>query len=109
MPKAKPIQKTRKKDSGVERRILDYFRPYWRLFALGLLCTTIIKGIDLLFAFLLGDVIRSAIGSNQHKLDMVAVAIVAIHIIKWGFTYSQTYVISSATQRISVRLRNDLY
>lgn len=109
MSKCKPIGETAKSGAEIGKRLLGYFRPYWRLFALGLFCTIAIKGIDLLFAFLVGDVVRAAIGSNQRQLDFVALAIVVIHIVKWIFTYSQTYLLSSATQRIAVRLRNDLY
>jgi subfamily B ATP-binding cassette protein MsbA len=109
MSKRKPIGEKVKSGAGIEKRLLGYFRPYWRLFAVGLICTVTVKGIDLLFAFMVGDVVRAAIGSNQRKLDFVALAIVVIHVVKWGFTYSQTYLLSSATQRIAVRLRNDLY
>lgn len=109
MSKARPKDKTRKRVKGVERRLLEYFRPYRQLFVLGLVCTIAIKAFDLLFAFLIGDVVRATIGRNQHKLDMVALGIVIIHVIKWAFSYAQTYLISSATQKIAVRLRNDLY
>lgn len=92
-----------------EKRLLAYFAPYWRLFALGLVCTLVVKGIDLLFAFLIGNVVGAAINKNHSLLNIVALSIVGIHILKWIFSYGQTYIVSSGTQKISVRLRNELY
>ncbi|HET6455263.1 MAG TPA: ABC transporter ATP-binding protein [Armatimonadota bacterium] len=94
---------------SAEKRLLGYFAPYWRLFALGLVCTLVVKGIDLLFAFLIGNVVGAAINKNHSLLNIVALAIVGIHILKWIFTYGQTYVVSAATQKIAVQLRNQLY
>jgi len=94
---------------SAEKRLLGCFGPYWRLLAGGLVCTAVIKGIELLFAWLVGDVVRATIGRDQRTLNIVALSIVGIHLVKWSFTYGQTYLVSSATQRIAVRLRNDLY
>jgi subfamily B ATP-binding cassette protein MsbA len=91
------------------RRLLGYYAPYWRLFGAGLLCTLAVKAVDLVFAFLIGDVVRATIGKSQSRLDLVALAIVVIHMVKWIFIYGQTCLISSATQKIAVRIRNELY
>lgn len=107
MSKAK--QKKNNSEQSAEKRLLGYFAPYWRLFTLGLVCTLVIKGIDLLFAFLIGDVVSAAIKSNRELLNTVALAIVGIHVVKWFFTYGQAYLISSATQKIAVNLRDQLY
>ena len=100
----------KKKDvRSVEKRLLEYFTPYWQLFTLGLVCTLVVKGIDLLFAFLIGNVVQAAINKNHSLLNIIALSIVGIHVLKWIFTYGQTYVVSSATQKIAVQLRNQLY
>jgi ATP-binding cassette, subfamily B, bacterial MsbA len=112
MPKSRPIDNTGIESQaarGEDSRLIEYYKPHWQLLAGGLGCTLATNAINLLFAFLLGDVVRAAIGSNQSKLDGVALAIVGIHVAKWIVTYGQTYLISSATQRIAVRLRNELY
>lgn len=107
MPKAGNRRSTQNADPG--RRLLSHFQPYWHLFAVGLLCTIAITGIEILFAWLLRDVVDSAIEKNPSKLNLVAILIVGIHIVKWFFSFGQTYLISAATQKIAVRLRNDLY
>jgi subfamily B ATP-binding cassette protein MsbA len=101
-PKTKQVQPT-------EKRLLSHYAIYWRLLLGGLICTAAIKGIDLYFAFLIGDVVKAAIGKDQRMLNLVAITIVGIHIIKWASTFGQTYLVSSATQKIAVRLRNELY
>lgn len=95
--------------NGTPRRLLGYYGPYWRLFGGGLFCTAVVKAVDLVFAFLIGDVVQATIGKNQSRLDLVALAIVLIHMVKWVCSYGQSYLISAATQKIAVRLRNELY
>lgn len=94
---------------SAEKRLAGYYVRHWNLFVSGLVCTVAIRGIDLAFAFLIGDVLRATFGKDQAKLTLVAAAIVGIHVVKWVLTYGQTCLISSATQKIAVRLRNELY
>ena len=110
--KAKTQDTTNRKapsSDSTPRRLLGYYGPHWRLFGGGLLCTLAVKAVDLVFAFLIGDVVQATIGKNQSKLDLVALAIVLIHMVKWVCSYGQSCLISAATQKIAVRLRNQLY
>lgn len=94
---------------GMEKRLAGYYLSHVRLFVLGLLCTVIIRGIDLWFAVLTGDVLNAAIGTDQARVNLIALTIVAINVAKWVFSYGQIYLVSSATQKIAVRLRNEIY
>lgn len=105
----KSSSKKAKYTGETEKRLIAYFHPYWQLLAGGLLCTVLIKGIDLLFAFLIGDLLKAAIEKQPNLLNWIALSIVGIYLVKWVLAYGQTYLISSATQKIAVRLRNDLY
>lgn len=91
------------------KRLLGYFCPYWRLFGLGLICTTAVSGIEVLFIWLINDVVKAAIDRNPSMLNKVALLIVGIHLVKWIFSFGQMYLISAATQKIAVRIRNDLF
>ena len=107
-------KKTKKSDAtprrrSSERRLAGYYRPYWQLFALGLLCTTAIAGIQVWFVQLISDIVNAAVLKNSRLLGLTALLIVAIHVGKWIFSYGQAYFIASATQKIAVRLRNDFY
>ena len=91
------------------RRLLGYFLPYKHLFLLGLLCTVVVAGIETTFLWLIKDVVGATIENQPGRLNLMAVAIVGLHVVKWFFSYGQSYVISSATQRVAIRLRNELY
>jgi len=94
---------------SAEKRLAGYFLAYWKLFALGLLCTVAVSGIEVYFIKLISDVVRTVIQRDPAMLNRVSLIVVGIHILKWGFSYGQMYFVSSGTQRIAVRLRNDLY
>lgn len=93
---------------------MGYFRPYWSLFALGFACTTVVAGIEVWFIKLIKDVVGATISAqirsgDPSRLNQAALLIVGAHVVKWFFLYGQTFFFSSATQKIAVRLRNDLY
>lgn len=92
-----------------EKRLLGYFHAHWRLIILGLLCTVGVSMIEVYFIKLISDVVRTVMEENPRQLNIVALTIVGIHVLKWVFSYGQMWFVSSATQRIAVQLRNDLY
>jgi subfamily B ATP-binding cassette protein MsbA len=94
---------------SAEKRLLGYYTSHWELFALGLVCTAGIAGIQYWFIQLIADVVNAATSRHFHSLLIASASIVGIHIVKWVFSYGQAYFISSATNKIAVRLRNDLY
>lgn len=94
---------------SAEKRLLGYYVGHWKLFVLGLVCTAGIAGIQYWFIQLIADVVNAATSKNFRLLLVASASIVGIHAIKWVFSYGQAYFISSATNRIAVRLRNDLY
>jgi len=100
-----------KKDAehSVGKLLLPYYADHWRLFALGLICTVAIAGIRYWFIDLIKNVVDAAAVRDRSQLAATALLIVGVHVIKWFFMYGQIYLISSATNRIAVRLRNDLY
>jgi len=112
MSKPKPIDERPEKDRAKpspEKRLLIYYLKHWQLFVLGLVCTMAIAGIQYWFIQLIADVMNAATSGNHAALAATALAIVGIHAIKWFLVYGQAWFISSATNRIAVRLRNDLY
>lgn len=94
---------------SAEKRLLGYYAVHWELFILGLVCTAGIAGIQYWFIQLIADVVNAATSKNFHSLLIASASIVGIHTIKWVFSYGQAYFISSATNKIAVRLRDDLY
>lgn len=102
-------QKDKKDPVIPEKRLLGYFIPLKGLFLAGLVCTLVVGGIQTWFLFLIKDVVGAAIEKDPGKLNLIALLIIGIHLVKWIFSYGQMYFISSATQKVAVCLRNDLY
>lgn len=92
-----------------EKRLMSYFLPYKGLFIGGMLCSAGVAGIQVWFIKLIYNVVHATIYSDHRNLDLAAISIVGAHVVKWLLAYGQTYFISSATQKIAVQLRNDLY
>ncbi|MDI6827244.1 MAG: ABC transporter transmembrane domain-containing protein, partial [Armatimonadota bacterium] len=92
-----------------ERRLLSYYTAHWHLFGLGLVCTAGIAGIQYWFIQLITDVVNAAALRNSRLLATTSLLIIGIHIFKWFLMYGQVFLISSATNKIAVRLRNDLF
>ena len=109
MAKAQQNKKQKKISITPEKRLLGYFLPLKSLFFAGLVCTLVVGGIQTWFLFLIKDVVGAAIKKDPGMLNQIALLIVGIHLVKWVFSYGQTFFISSATQKIAVCLRNDLY
>lgn len=96
-------------DRKADKRLIGYFLPYKGLFALGFLCTTFVSLIQLYFIDLIRNVVAATIQKNPDSLNIVALQIVGIHILKWVFSFGQAYFISSATQKVTIKVRNDLF
>ncbi|MHB1001850.1 MAG: ABC transporter ATP-binding protein [Armatimonadota bacterium] len=105
--------KQRKLDAITNKALLErlkgYYFPYWKLFIAGLICTSGIAAIEAWFVRLLGDTVNAADLNDNTWLARTVALIIFLHAVKWFFSYGQTYLISSATQKIAVQLRNDLY
>lgn len=94
---------------SLQRRLLAYYAPYWKLLAGGLICTALVTAIQTWFVQLLGDTINAADLRDTEWLGRTVLMIIGVHVVKWFCSYGQTFLISSATQKISIHLRNDLY
>lgn len=112
MAKRKPIQKSAKRDQATrnaERQLVGYYTAHWYLFTLGIICTGLIAAITYWFIRFIAEVVDAATVRNQVLLVRSALLIVALHAAKWILTYGQACFISSATNKIAIRIRNDLY
>ncbi|MHB0912501.1 MAG: ABC transporter ATP-binding protein [Armatimonadota bacterium] len=99
----------RDKSKSIEKRLIHYYAPYWNLFLLGLLCTAGTAGITYWFIQLISDVVNAAADRRPNELALSALLIVGAHVVKWFFSFGQAYFISSATNKIAVRMRDALY
>jgi len=93
-------------------RLLKYFRPYLGYFILGIVCTIIGTLITLVVPWVIGkSLIDSVIleGKNLSLLNLVAIGLLVLFIIKGGLSYGQTYLMSRVSFGVVTDLRNQAY
>jgi ATP-binding cassette, subfamily B, bacterial MsbA len=103
------------KEAGVsnnattDKRLLAYFKPFKSFYIGGLACTAVCAALQTYFFFLIQNVVKSTLETDPAGLNRVALTIVGVHLVKWVFTFGQTYLISAATQKVAIGVRNDLF
>ena len=94
------------------RRLLAYFKPYWGYLVLGILCTLVTTSVTLVVPWIIGkDLIDSVIlkGKDLSLLNLIAVGLLALFVIKGFVSYGQTYLLSRVSYGVITDLRNSAY
>jgi subfamily B ATP-binding cassette protein MsbA len=90
-------------------RLLKQLKPYLPQLVGTTLCTAFVAGSTLLIAPLAGHIFK-VIGDNDiNQLNMAALGMIGLFIIKGIFTYGQDYLSYFVVNRVIVDLRNRLY
>jgi len=94
----------------VYRRLLRYTRPYWRMFALALLCMLISAGTDVTVARL----IKPLTDGNFIQHDAATIrwmpwAILAVFLIRGGAGFGSAYGMAWVGQNVVMTLRNQVF
>ena len=97
-------------DRRTLRRVLGFFRPYWRRVALTLVAILLVAVVGLLNPFLLKLIIDEAIPERDlEALYLYAGLMLAVPIITGLIGVGQTYLNTVIGQRVMQDLRNALY
>ncbi|MEA3485286.1 MAG: ABC transporter ATP-binding protein, partial [Candidatus Aerophobetes bacterium] len=94
------------------RRLLKYFKPYWGYLTLGVVCITITTLATLAVPWIVGkNLIDSVIleGKNLALLNLIAIGLLILFIIKGLLSYGQTYLMSTVIYKVVAELRNRAY
>jgi len=97
---------------STSRRLLGYFKPYWGYLSLGIFCTVITTLVTLAVPWVVGkELIDSVIlkGKDLALLNLIAIGLFVLFIIKGFASYGQTYLISRVSYSIAADLRNSAY
>jgi len=90
-------------------RLLKFFRPY-RSQILGVfLCVFLVTGATLLVAPLAGYAFKAIEEKNFFLLNLSALAVVGLYLIKGLFTYGQDYLSYYVASRVIIDLRTEAY
>src|SRR5438105_1872048 len=97
----------------VLRRLAGYLPPLWPKLAAAAVCTIIVSlsglGVGLVAKYFLDGIKHAAGTGSMAELDRYTIAAVSLFIIKGLFNYGQGYFMASATQRLAMRLRNQVF
>jgi subfamily B ATP-binding cassette protein MsbA len=93
------------------RRLWPYVKATRKRLVLGILCAMMATVINYLNVGVFKEITDSATGRrpNQDLLDTYARWLVFLFLIKGVFSYGQTYFVNSASQRVLLQIRNEIY
>lgn len=90
-------------------RFIKQIKTHWKALLTGLTCTAAVGGLELLsIAFIYWTTDAIAKG-NIALLGWLCIAVIGLYIVKYGFTYGQTYFLSLAAQSVTADLRRQLF
>nr|WP_026298790.1 ABC transporter transmembrane domain-containing protein [Deinococcus aquatilis] len=102
-----------KRDPRQLLRLLAYARPYWKLFALGVLATLVSSGLNLVFPSLFGRLIDASflkVGSTDTgPLDRTVLSLLGIFALSALFGATQSYLLSRVGASVVADLRRALF
>jgi subfamily B ATP-binding cassette protein MsbA len=91
-------------------RLLSLVKPYWFRLALAMVCMAVVAGVTALMAYLVKPVLDDIFfQKNMATLSLLPPFIILLYIVKGGFGYGQSYLMSYVGQRIVANLREHLY
>ena len=97
-------------DKPLLRIFASYYRPHWVLFALDMLCASLIVGVDLVFPMMTKYAIEKLLPGRLFKLFFMLIALmVAAYILRMGFNYFVTYWGHTVGAYIEADMRRDLF
>jgi subfamily B ATP-binding cassette protein MsbA len=93
----------------IERRFWRYVARQWQPLLIALLCSAGVTAITGFTAYLLERVIQSMEFKDPAQLNRISLAVVGVFALKWFFSYGQVYYLALAAQRLTARLREDVF
>lgn len=107
-----PIAKTskeREREAQIQRRLLAYLRPHYPVLVAGLLCAAGASGITGLLALAIKLTINHMAEGHVGRLNFVCLVVVFVFVLKGLLAYGQSYFLSLVSQRITTRLREEIF
>ncbi|HVL57133.1 MAG TPA: lipid A export permease/ATP-binding protein MsbA [Burkholderiaceae bacterium] len=98
-------------DKALIARLLRYVRPYWPMFALGVLGMILTAATEPAFPMLMKVLLDDGFGAGGAGwlLWGIPLAIVALFVLRGMFTFTMHYAMSWVSQRVLNDLRRDMF
>ena len=90
-------------------RLIKYLKPYWRQISVAFFCTVVVAASALLVAPLAGSAFKAIEGKNMFLLNLSALAVIGLYLIKGIFNYGQDYLAYLVSSKVIIDLRTKLY
>ncbi len=104
-----PDRTTREQEMQTQRRLLAYLRPHRMTIVAGLLCAAAVSGITTLLTWAVKLTINAMERGEVGRLNFICMVVVVVFVVKGLVTYGQAYFLSLVAQRITTRLRDDIF
>lgn len=95
--------------ANVERRLLAYLVPHRKTIVAGLLCSAGVAAITAALNIGIKMTIDAMTGDQVGRLNFVCMVVVLVFLIKGVLAYGQTYFLSLAAQRVTTKLREEIF
>jgi len=91
-------------------RLLAYIRPYMRRLIIAVLCILAATVTNLFVPWLIQNVIDDVLATkNLAMLNIIAVGIVVVYLLRGFFLFGQTYLMSYIGQKVVIDIREAVY
>lgn len=91
-------------------RLLRYLKPYLPRLGAAVVCTAIAAAGNLYVPWIIKDVIDKVLSNRDaYMLNMIAVGIVVIFMVRGIAFYGQNYLMSYVGQRVIIDIRSDMF
>jgi subfamily B ATP-binding cassette protein MsbA len=97
------------REAQIQRRLLAYLRPHSAVFIAGLLCAAGVSGITGLLALAIKLTINHMAEGHVGRLNFVCLVVVFVFVLKGLLSYGQSYFLSLVAQRVTTRLREEIF
>ncbi len=102
-------EQTRAQEIVTQGRLLAYLRPHKTQLLIGLMCAAGVAGITALLTWAVRLTINNMQIGEVGRLNFVCIAVVFVFIIRGALSYGQTYFLSLTAQRVTTRLRDEIF
>ena len=91
-------------------RLLRYVLPYWRMFAVSILCTIVVAATEPALPALLKPLLDgSFVKRDQTMIKLIPLLMIGLFLVRGLFTFSSSYAISWVSTKLVTDLRNLMF
>ncbi|HLK59618.1 MAG TPA: ABC transporter ATP-binding protein [Chthonomonadaceae bacterium] len=94
---------------NIERRLFAYLKPHLSTLFIGLFCAAATAGITAGIAYFIKHTIDAMVTGEVGHLNFMCGTVLLVFVFKGLFTYGQNYYLSLTANRVSARLRDEIY